>query len=107
MPHWQNMISWLQNPRAHDHRHLPPGFSPAVDPRFIEVRDVVQTLERVCRIVGYPKAIRVDQGSEFISRDLDLWAYRRYVFLPFVYDESGRAIRDPNLGHVRLPSLEI
>jgi putative transposase len=36
-----------------------------------------------CRIVGYPKAIRVDQGSEFISRDLDLWAYQRDVTLDF------------------------
>ena len=48
-------------------------FSPATDPRFsYRGEDVVQTLERVCRQVGYPSAIRVDQGSEFISRDLDL-----------------------------------
>jgi putative transposase len=59
-------------------------FSPAVDPRFsYRGEDVVQTLERVCRIVGYPKAIRVDQWSEFISRDLDLWAYQRGVTLDF------------------------
>ena len=31
----------------------------------------------------YPKAIRVDQGSEFISRDLDLWAYHNAVVLDF------------------------
>jgi putative transposase len=31
----------------------------------------------------YPKSIRVDQGSEFISRDLDLWAYQRGVILDF------------------------
>lgn len=38
-------------------------FSPAVDPRFsYRGEDVVQTLERVCRTVGYPKAIRVDQA---------------------------------------------
>jgi len=59
-------------------------FSPAVDPRFsYRGEDVVQTLERVCRQVGYPKAIRVDQGSEFISRDLDLWAYQKDVTLDF------------------------
>jgi putative transposase len=28
-----------------------------------------------------PKAIRVDQGTEFVSRDLDLWAYQRGVTL--------------------------
>ena len=31
----------------------------------------------------YPKRIRVDQGSEFISRDLDLWAYQHDVTLDF------------------------
>lgn len=45
--------------------------------------DVVATLERACRSVGYPRTIRVDQGSEFISRDLDLWAYQRGVELDF------------------------
>lgn len=59
-------------------------FSPATDPRFsYRGEDVVRTLERVCREVGYPKAIRVDQGSEFISRDLDLWAYQKGVVLDF------------------------
>lgn len=59
-------------------------FSPAVDARFnYKGEDVVQTLERVCRQVGYPAAIRVDNGSEFISRDLDLWAYHKGVVLDF------------------------
>ncbi len=49
----------------------------------IEVIDVVQTLERVCRKVGYPKTIRVDQGTEFVSRDLDLWAYAKGATLDF------------------------
>ena len=30
-----------------------------------------------------PKTIRVDNGSEFISRDLDLWAYANDVTLDF------------------------
>lgn len=48
-------------------------YAPALDARFsYRGEDVVATLERVCRQVGYPKTIRVDQGSEFISRDLDL-----------------------------------
>ena len=59
-------------------------FSPAVDPRFsYRGEDVVQTLERICKMVGYPKTIRVDQGSEFVSRDLDLWAYQKGVILDF------------------------
>ena len=59
-------------------------FSPAVDPRFsYRGEDVVLTLERICKTVGYPKTIRVDQGSEFISRDLDIWAYQKGIVLDF------------------------
>jgi len=59
-------------------------FSPVVDPRFsYRAEDVVGALERVCASVGYPKTIRVDQGSEFVSRDMDLWAYARGVTLDF------------------------
>ena len=59
-------------------------FSPAVDARFTyRGEDVVRTLETICERTGYPKAIRVDQGSEFISRDLDLWAYQNNVTLDF------------------------
>ena len=35
--------------------------------------DVVDVLERVGREIGLPVSIRVDQGTEFVSRDLDLW----------------------------------
>ena len=59
-------------------------FSPAVDARFsYRAEDVVATLERVCAVVGFPGTIRVNQGSEFVSRDLDLWAYRHGVVLDF------------------------
>ncbi|RVT89083.1 IS3 family transposase, partial [Rhodovarius crocodyli] len=59
-------------------------YSPAVDPRFsYRGEDVVLTLERICRETGYPQSIRVDQGSEFVSRDLDLWAYQKGVVLDF------------------------
>ena len=39
--------------------------------------------ERVGREHGFPQAIRVDPGSEFVSRDLALWAYQRGVTLDF------------------------
>jgi putative transposase len=59
-------------------------FSPVIDPRFsYRAEDVVMTLKRVCGAIGYPKTIRVDQGSEFVSRDLDLWAYTNGVTLDF------------------------
>jgi putative transposase len=59
-------------------------FSPAIEPRFnFRSPDVVEILEEVGRQVGFPKAIRVDQGTEFVSRDLDLWAYQRGVTLDF------------------------
>lgn len=38
---------------------------------------------RVGRKIGYPKTIRTDQGSEFVSRDLDLWPCQRGVTLDF------------------------
>ncbi len=66
-------------------------FSPAVDPRFsYRGEDVVLTLERICRSAGYPQSIRVDQGSEFIRRDLDLWAYQKGVVLDFSRPASRR-----------------
>ncbi|MGK2873966.1 MAG: IS3 family transposase [Alphaproteobacteria bacterium] len=59
-------------------------FSPVIDPRFsYRAENVVQTLDMVCGITGYPKTIRVDQGSEFVSRDLDLWAYTHNVIMDF------------------------
>jgi putative transposase len=58
--------------------------SPVLDARFsYRGEDVVATLEKACRVAGYPKTIRVDNGSEFISRDMDLWAYQRGVTLDF------------------------
>lgn len=57
---------------------------PATDPRFTyRGEDVVQTLKRVCGLIGYPKTIRMDNSSEFIFRDLDLWACAIGVTLDF------------------------
>jgi len=48
--------------------------SPAIDVRqSYRGGDVVETLERVIPEVGCPKTIRLDNGPEFISKELDLW----------------------------------
>lgn len=59
-------------------------YGPMLDPRFsYRAEDVVRMLEAVGSKIGYQKTIRVDPGSEFISRDLDLWAYMKGVTLDF------------------------
>lgn len=59
-------------------------YVPVLDSRFsYRAEDVVRTLERICPEIGYPKTIRVGQGCEFISRDLDLWAYTKGDALGF------------------------
>jgi len=45
--------------------------------------EVVAELERVVDVHGLPESIRVDNGPEFISKDLDLWAYWNKVKLDF------------------------
>ena len=58
--------------------------SPAIDvQQSFRGADVVDTLERVRRELGYPKTIRVDNGPEFISKELDLWAFMHDVTLDF------------------------
>jgi putative transposase len=58
--------------------------SPAIDVRFsYRGTDVVATLERIAATYGRPKRIRVDNGPEFISKNLDLWAWLHGVELDF------------------------
>ena len=45
--------------------------------------DLVETLEQATREQGAPPCIRVDNAPEFISHDLNLWAYTRGVQLDF------------------------
>jgi putative transposase len=45
--------------------------------------NVVEILERVTKGKGFPKRIKVDNGPEFISKDLDRWAYWNHVELDF------------------------
>jgi putative transposase len=58
--------------------------SPGIDVRqSYRGMDVVETLERIAAETGYPKTIRVDNGPEFISKELDLWAFMKGVTLDF------------------------
>jgi putative transposase len=45
--------------------------------------EVVRVLERVVKEHGKPQTIQVDNGPEFISKDVDLWAYWNHVKLDF------------------------
>jgi len=58
--------------------------SPVIDVRQnYRGSDVVESLERAAGELGYPKTIRLDNGPEFISKDLDLWAFMKGVTLDF------------------------
>lgn len=45
---------------------------------------VVRVLDRLARLRGLPSTIVVDNGPEFTSRVLDLWAYQHGVELHFI-----------------------
>jgi putative transposase len=51
--------------------------------RKIRVLTMVDTFSRFLPAVDPRFSYRVDQGSEFVSRDLDLWAYAKGVTLDF------------------------
>jgi putative transposase len=47
-------------------------------------KNVAAFLQTLLRTRGLPKAITVDNGSEFYSKALDGWAYRNHVQLDFI-----------------------
>jgi putative transposase len=58
--------------------------SPAVEMRHNwRGADVVSTLDAAIKEFGTPNTIRLDNGPEFISKELDLWAFMRGVTLDF------------------------
>lgn len=61
----------------------------------IKGTDVVYALEQVCSQRGTPETIRVDNGPEFVSKELDLWAYRCGVKLSF--SRPGKPTDNPHI----------
>jgi putative transposase len=58
--------------------------------RHLKGEDVVSVLNRVQEVRGLPGSIRLDNGPEFISKELDRWAYEHKVTLDF--SRPGRPI---------------
>jgi putative transposase len=56
---------------------------------------VVRVLEEVARERGYPQAIQVDNGPEFISRVVDQWAFEHGVELHFI--EPGKPTQNAHI----------
>lgn len=56
---------------------------------------VVRVLEEVARERGYPQAIQVDNGPEFISRVVDQWAFEHRVELYFI--EPGKPTQNAQI----------
>jgi len=80
-------------------------FSPVIDLRLsYRAEDVVATLEGACASMGYPKTIRIDQGSEFVSRDLGLQAYVKGVTLTSRGQASQPATRSSRRFNGRFPA---
>ncbi len=45
---------------------------------------VVRVLERIAAYRGYPKRVRIDNGPEFVSQNLEFWAEEHGVKLDFI-----------------------
>ena len=58
-------------------------------------RCVAQALDEVARHRGWPNAITVDNGTEFTSKALDEWAYRRGIKLD--YTRPGKPTANPDI----------
>ena len=65
------------------------SLSPAIDARRnYRGSDVVETLGRVAVEIGYLNTICLDYGPEFVSKELDLWAFVKGMTLYFSRPEK-------------------
>ncbi|WP_409021376.1 DDE-type integrase/transposase/recombinase [Dyadobacter sp. CY261] len=61
--------------------------------------DVVAELSKICLVEGcFPERIQCDNGSEFISKGMDLWAYSIGVTLDF--SRPGKPTDNPYVDRV-------
>ncbi len=72
-----------------DHSRECPGL---LVERSISGERVARTLDEIAEERGLPAVIVVDNGSEFTSRALDEWAYRRGVRLHFI--QPGKPVQN-------------
>ena len=91
--------------------------SPLLESRYrFGGQDVADALDRAIARAGTPVSITVDHGTEFTSRALEDWAYRRGVKLDFIRPgkptENGHIesfngrLRDECLNVMQFESLE-
>ena len=79
-------------------------------------RDVVAALDRAIEHTGTPASITIDHGTEFTSKVLEEWAYRRGLKLDFIHPgkpaENGHIesfngrLRDECLNVMQFESIE-
>jgi len=67
--------------------------------QHIKGEDVVRVLERIKTKHGVPRFIKVDNGPEFISKELDRWAYGNGVTL-----DSSRPGKPADNAFIESPS---
>ena len=58
----------------------------------ISAKRVIRTLEQVIEWRGQPRAIRVDNGPEFTSRDFELWCLNKDISIQFI--QPGRPMQN-------------
>ena len=75
--------SLFEDQRAHHRRSAQSRVAAIGVRKSYRGSHVVEILERGAAEFGYPKTIRVDNGPEFVSKELDLWAYLKGVTLDF------------------------
>lgn len=76
-------VRWAKAAHADSRRLLHAGCLAIDVGQSLKAEDVVASLNRICALRGLPVTIKTDNGSEFISRAMDKWAYDHGVELDF------------------------